>query len=110
MLALARDIAERRQMSLILCSHLLRDVEQVCENVIVFNQGRVAASGRIAELTGPRRAVYDVRVKGAPGWSPWGGAGRRGRTFPCARWPRGGRPTLPIYEQTYRRHEARGPL
>jgi ABC-2 type transport system ATP-binding protein len=64
MLALIRDISERRQMSLILCSHLLRDVEQVCENVIVFNQGRVAASGSIAELTGPRRAVYDVRVKG----------------------------------------------
>jgi len=66
MLALIRDISERRQMSLILCSHLLRDVEQVCENVIVFNQGRVAASGRISELTGPRRAVYDVRVKGDP--------------------------------------------
>ena len=66
MLALVRDISERRQMSLILCSHLLRDVEQVCENVIVFNLGRVAASGRIADLTGPRRAVYDVRVKGDP--------------------------------------------
>jgi ABC-2 type transport system ATP-binding protein len=66
MLALIRDISERRQMSLILCSHLLRDVEQVCENVLVFNQGRVAASGRIADLTGPRRAVYDVRVKGDP--------------------------------------------
>jgi ABC-2 type transport system ATP-binding protein len=66
MLALIRDISERRQMSLILCSHLLRDVEQVCENVIVFNQGRVAASGRISELTGQRRAVYDVRVKGDP--------------------------------------------
>jgi len=64
MLALIREVSERRQMSLILCSHLLRDVEQVCENVIVFNQGRVAASGRIADLTGPRRAVYDVRVKG----------------------------------------------
>ena len=66
MLALIRDVSERRQMSLILCSHLLRDVEQVCENVIVFNLGRVAASGRIADLTGPRRAVYDVRVKGDP--------------------------------------------
>ena len=66
MLALVRDVSERRQMSLILCSHLLRDVEQVCENVIVFNLGRVAASGRIADLTGPRRSVYDVRVKGDP--------------------------------------------
>ncbi|HKN49921.1 MAG TPA: ABC transporter ATP-binding protein, partial [Actinomycetota bacterium] len=66
MLALVRDVSDRRQMSLILCSHLLRDVEQVCENVIVFNLGRVAASGRIADLTGPRRSVYDVRVKGDP--------------------------------------------
>ena len=51
-------------MSLILCSHLLRDVEEVCDEVIVFNQGKVAARGPIAALTGPRRSVYDVRVKG----------------------------------------------
>ena len=64
MLALIRDISARRQMSLILCSHLLHDVEQVCEDVIVFNQGKVAARGKIRELTGTRRSVYDVRLKG----------------------------------------------
>jgi ABC-2 type transport system ATP-binding protein len=64
MLSLIHDLAARRQMSLILCSHLLRDVERVCENVIVMNQGAVAASGTIAELTGPRRSVYDLRLKG----------------------------------------------
>jgi ABC-2 type transport system ATP-binding protein len=64
MLALIRDVAARREMSLVLCSHLLRDVESVCERVIVLKQGRVAAAGRIDELTGPRRSIYDVRVKG----------------------------------------------
>ena len=64
MLVLIRDVAARRQMSLVLCSHLLHDVEQVCERVIVFNQGKVAASGPIAELTGARRSVFDVRIKG----------------------------------------------
>jgi ABC-2 type transport system ATP-binding protein len=64
MLALIKDISRRRAMSLILCSHLLRDVEEVCDGVIVFNQGKVAARGPIAALTGPRRSVYDVRVKG----------------------------------------------
>jgi ABC-2 type transport system ATP-binding protein len=64
MLALIRDVATRRGTSLVLCSHLLRDVESVCTEVVVFNQGRVAASGPIAELTGPRRAAFDVRVKG----------------------------------------------
>jgi ABC-2 type transport system ATP-binding protein len=66
MLALISDVSRRRQMSLILCSHLLRDVERVCERVIVFNQGKVAARGPIADLTGPRRSVYDLRVKGDP--------------------------------------------
>jgi ABC-2 type transport system ATP-binding protein len=66
MLTLIADVARRRQMSLILCSHLLRDVERVCERVIVFNQGEVAARGTIAELTGARRSVYDLRVKGDP--------------------------------------------
>src|SRR5262249_46255825 len=38
MLTLIHDVSTRRQMSLILCSHLLRDVERVCEDVIVMNQ------------------------------------------------------------------------
>ncbi len=64
MLSLITDIRDRREMNLVLCSHLLRDVEQVCDRVIVLNQGRVAAAGRIAELTGPRRTAFDVRFKG----------------------------------------------
>jgi ABC-2 type transport system ATP-binding protein len=64
MLALIADVSTRRGMSLVLCSHLLRDVESVCRDVVVFNQGRVAASGPISTLTGTRRAAYDVRVKG----------------------------------------------
>jgi ABC-2 type transport system ATP-binding protein len=64
MLALIRDVATRRRMSLVLCSHLLRDVERVCETVLVMDQGRIAAAGSIAALTGPRRSVYQVRVKG----------------------------------------------
>ena len=64
MLTLISDISRRGQMSLVLCSHLLPDVERVCERVMVLNLGRVAAEGSLAELTGPRRAAYDVRFKG----------------------------------------------
>ena len=66
MLALIADVAARRRMSLILCSHLLKDVEKVCQRVIVLSQGRVAAKGSISDLTGPRRAAFDVRFKGDP--------------------------------------------
>jgi ABC-2 type transport system ATP-binding protein len=64
MLALIRDIATRRGMSLILCSHLLHDVERVCDQVIVLNQGQIARQGRVSELTGARLQVFDVRFKG----------------------------------------------
>ena len=64
MLTLVRDVATRRGMSLILCSHLLKDVERVCENVIVLNQGQVARAGTIRELTGARLSAFDVRFKG----------------------------------------------
>jgi len=64
MLALVRDVSERRGMNLILCSHLLHDVERVCRTVLVMDRGRIAAAGDIAALTGPRRSVYEVRVKG----------------------------------------------
>jgi ABC-2 type transport system ATP-binding protein len=64
MLALIKDIATRRGMSLVLCSHLLHDVERVCDQVIVLNQGQIAREGRVSELTGARRQVFDVRFKG----------------------------------------------
>ncbi|MGE5124998.1 MAG: ATP-binding cassette domain-containing protein, partial [Betaproteobacteria bacterium] len=64
MLALVHDVATRRGISLILCSHLLKDVERVCENVIVLNQGQVARAGTIRELTGARLQAFDVRFKG----------------------------------------------
>ena len=64
MLALIADVSARRQMSLVLCSHLLRDVERTCERVIVLNQGQVAAQGTIADLTGKKRDIFDLRLKG----------------------------------------------
>ncbi len=64
MLTLVQDVAGRRGMSLVLCSHLLKDVERVCDNVIVLNQGQVARAGSLRELTGARSRVFDVRFKG----------------------------------------------
>ena len=64
MLTLIRDVAARRAMGLVLSSHLLHDVETVCDHVVVLDRGRVATAGRLTDLTGPARRAYDVRVKG----------------------------------------------
>ena len=64
MIALIRDIAHNKGLNLILSSHLLPDVEQTCDYVVVLDKGAVATSGPIAELKDPTGRVFELRVKG----------------------------------------------
>src|SRR3954462_9270466 len=64
MLALVRDLAHNKQISLILSSHVMPDVETVCESVVVMNHGAVVMRGPIATLKGPSGRMFEVRVKG----------------------------------------------
>jgi ABC-2 type transport system ATP-binding protein len=63
MLELVRDLAHNKGINLILCSHLLPDVEYTCEQVIVMDKGRIAAAGAIDALKQPRGRLYELRVK-----------------------------------------------
>ena len=63
MLELIRDLGHNKGVNLILCSHLLPDVEYCCERVVVMDKARIAAAGPIAELKGPRGRVFEVRAK-----------------------------------------------
>lgn len=64
---LAQDLAHNKGMSLLISSHLLPDVEAVCDHVIVIGRGRLLAQGAIAELTKPPPNLLELRVKGDPG-------------------------------------------
>src|SRR6186713_2304569 len=44
MLELVRDVAHNKGINLILSSHLLPDVESVCESVVVMNRGQIATA------------------------------------------------------------------
>ncbi|MCA9956956.1 MAG: ABC transporter ATP-binding protein [Anaerolineales bacterium] len=50
LLALVRRIATQRQAGVILCSHLLTEVEKVCDDVVILRQGQVVARGTVAEV------------------------------------------------------------
>src|SRR4051795_11481604 len=63
MLALVDDLAHQKQISLILSSHVLPDVEYTCEHVVVMDKGAIATAGAIAALKQPRGRVYELRVK-----------------------------------------------
>ena len=64
MLALIRDIAHNKHISLILSSHVMPDVESVCDAVVVMNRGQVVMQGPIASLKRPAGRMFEVRVKG----------------------------------------------
>jgi ABC-2 type transport system ATP-binding protein len=49
MIRLIADIRERGNLHLILCSHLLRDVEETCEEVLILKDGRIAHYANLAE-------------------------------------------------------------
>jgi ABC-2 type transport system ATP-binding protein len=62
-LALSRDLAHNKGMSLIFSSHLLPDVESVCDHVVVMGAGQVLAAGKISDLKQGHAACFEVRLK-----------------------------------------------
>ncbi len=50
----------RRGQSVLLNSHLLSEVESVCDRVVIVDRGRVVAAGRPDELARPRGVEVDV--------------------------------------------------
>jgi ABC-2 type transport system ATP-binding protein len=65
-LELARDLSHNKGMSLLFSSHLMLDVEAVCDHVLVMGRGRLLAQGAVADLTRAERPVFEVRVKDDP--------------------------------------------
>jgi len=47
MRALMRELAEKEGVTILLSSHLLDEVQRVCDRVAIFARGRLAAEGRI---------------------------------------------------------------
>jgi ABC-2 type transport system ATP-binding protein len=62
-LELSRDLARNKGMSLLFSSHLLPDVESVCDYVVVLGSGRLLAQGRIAEMKQGHDRCFEVRLK-----------------------------------------------
>ncbi len=82
-LELARDLASHKGMSLLFSSHLLPDVEAVCDHVVVLGRGRLLAQGRIRDLKQSHDRMVEVRVKADPA-----GFGRRLAALGCGVEPR----------------------
>lgn len=60
MLELIEDLIAETGKSVILCTHLLGDVERLCEHIVVLHQGTVVRSGTMSELRGAASNRYEV--------------------------------------------------
>src|SRR5947207_8588203 len=65
-LELANDLAHNKGMSLLFSSHLLPDVEAVCDHVLVLSAGKLLTQGRIDELKQAHGRWFEVRLKVDP--------------------------------------------
>ena len=68
-LALLADLVHVKGKSLILSSHILSDVETLCDRAVLIEKGRVIAEGTIEELTRGQARGYELLVSG-PGDGP----------------------------------------
>jgi len=52
LLELVQRIARERNTGVVLCSHLLSEIENVCDDVVILNVGQIVARGSVAEVIG----------------------------------------------------------
>jgi ABC-2 type transport system ATP-binding protein len=64
MLRLLLDLGKDHGKSLLLSTHLLGDVERVCETVVILHQGQVLRQGQVAELRTRRQDRYRLQIQG----------------------------------------------
>jgi ABC-2 type transport system ATP-binding protein len=64
MIRLIREMHESREMHIVLCSHLLRDVEEVCEEVVILKEGRVVHYSNLNDERRSNRRFLELELQG----------------------------------------------
>ncbi|HVS03227.1 MAG TPA: ABC transporter ATP-binding protein [Thermoanaerobaculia bacterium] len=70
MLELIQDIRDRGEARVVLSSHLLRDVEVVCDEVVVLKEGRIATYCDLEAERRANRTFLELETRGANGSFP----------------------------------------
>jgi len=64
MIRLIRDIRESGQMHILLCSHLLRDVEETCEEVLILKEGRIVHYSNLEKERSANKRFVELETSG----------------------------------------------
>ncbi len=63
-LKLIMDISLKKDIQVLISSHILSDIEEACSYVVILNKGCVASQGKIADLKQVSYNLYEIRIKG----------------------------------------------
>src|SRR5512138_1797437 len=64
MLRLVREMKEEQGMNVLLCSHLLRDVEQVCDEAVIMKDGMIVHECNLEEERRSNRSFLELETSG----------------------------------------------
>jgi ABC-2 type transport system ATP-binding protein len=64
MIRLIHDMKDSGEMHLLLCSHLLRDVEETCEDVLILKQGRIVHSSNLESERRTNKRFVEIQTHG----------------------------------------------
>ena len=67
MVRMVREIRDSQEMRIVLCSHLLRDVEDTCDEVLILKQGQIAHYSNLDEERRANKRFVELEIYGANG-------------------------------------------
>lgn len=68
LLQLIKRTARDRNVGIVLCSHALSEIEDICDDVVILSSGQVVAAGPVTEVIGQSQgtgSVFRIRVASA---------------------------------------------
>jgi len=63
-LELIMDVSSKKDMQVLISSHILPDIETVCSYVLILNKGKVASQGDLEDLKQVKYSLYELKIKG----------------------------------------------
>lgn len=67
MIRLIREVRDSGELHLVLCSHLLRDVEETCDEVVILKHGRIVHISNLEEERRANRRFLELETWGDDG-------------------------------------------
>jgi len=64
MVRLIKEMKESGEVNIVLCSHLLRDVEETCDEVLILNRGRIVHYSNLEEERKANRRFVELETVG----------------------------------------------